>query len=140
MKFYKTLLFYVLFCNNLFSQVRDSTMIGVGEFNAPLIELKDPTKIDYALRKSLTEKEYLEYSGLFIITMKIDSCGSVKDVLSINYKRGEKLCLLNQETFKLNLKKYVTFLVPSYYKEMGLTEFEVSQIYRKINSSKNKDH
>jgi hypothetical protein len=115
-------------------------MIGVGEFNAPLIELKDPTKIDYALRKSLTEKEYLEYSGLFIITMKIDSCGSVKDVLSINYKRGEKLCLLNQETFMLNLKKHVTFLVPSYYKEMGLTEFEVSQIYRKINSSKNKDH
>ncbi|WP_321439034.1 hypothetical protein [uncultured Bacteroides sp.] len=140
MKFYMTLLFFLVFSNNLYSQIRDSTIIGVGEFNAPLIELKDPTKIDYALKKTLTENEYLEYSGLFIITMKIDSCGSIKDVLSIKYKRGEKLCLLNEEIFKLNLKKYVTFLVPVYYIEIGLTEFVVSQVYRKFNDGRKKDH
>ena len=98
------------------------------------------TPFYYALKKTLTENEYLEYSGLFIITMKIDSCGSIKDVLSIKYKRGEKLCLLNEDIFKLNPKKYVTFVVPVYYIEIGLTEFIVSQVYRKFNDGKNKDH
>jgi len=116
---------------NLLGQVKDTCQSGVGTFNAPEIKIIDYQKIDFALRKTLTNKEYENLgNGLVVISIKIDSSGNIKDVYSLDYK-GWRLCNKDEKNFKLNLIKYIKFKVPDLYKE--LLEIKTSVIYKKTN-------
>ena len=100
-------------------------------FYALAINIVDYEMIDYALRRTLTEEEY-KTSGVefIVIIFIISNKGDVIRIKSINYAKGNfRLQKLNEDIFKLNLKKYVKFKVPEfYYKEDSIA---ISQTFKK---------
>jgi len=111
------------------AQDSGSTNYAVGRFNAPEIKLAEYKQLDFALRKSLSDTEYMNLgTGLVLITVDLEKNGKIKYIKSIEY-RGIKLDKLNDDIFKLNLKKYLVFDIPEQYKEVD--SLRTTVIYKK---------
>jgi hypothetical protein len=81
------LVFFFILSINAFAQ-DEKDQKYVGSFNAPTIDIKDYDRIDFALKKTLTEEELiLSGKGLIVIIFSINGNGRILQIKSTLLQR-----------------------------------------------------